>query len=55
MAEEHDKHKVGDSSWTGRKRRGEKDSNSFGTFVAKSKTNNVGKEHLKRHHGGYGL
>lgn len=43
------------STWKGRQRRGEKDSNSFQTFVSRAKRSNVGQAHLKRHHGGYGL
>lgn len=43
------------STWKGRLRRGEKDTNSFATFVADSKRSNEGREHLKRQHGGYGL
>lgn len=43
------------STWKGRLRRGEKDSNSFATFVARIKRTNEGKAHLNRHHGGYGL
>jgi hypothetical protein len=43
------------STWRGRQRRGEKDSNSFATFVSRAKRTNEGKDHLKRHHGGHGL
>lgn len=43
------------STWKGRQRGVEKDSNSFATFVAEAKRSNEGKAHLKRHHGGHGL
>lgn len=43
------------STWKGRQRKGEKCVNSFATFVATAKRSNEGREHLKRHHGGYGL
>ena len=43
------------STWKGRQRRGEKDHNSFATFVSRAKRSNEGKAHLKRHHGGHGL
>jgi hypothetical protein len=44
-----------DSRWTGRRRGDEKTRNSFAEFVARSKQNNNGRAHLKKHHGGFGL
>ena len=43
------------STWKGRERKGERDSNSFKTFVSRAKRSNEGKAHLRRHHAGHGL
>lgn len=43
------------STWKGRRRKGERDNNSFAAFVAKAKRSDYGRAHLERHHGGYGL
>ena len=43
------------STWKGRERRGERDNNSFKTFVSRAKRSKDGQAHLKRHHGGLGL
>lgn len=43
------------STWTGRRRKGERDNNSFAAFVAEAKRSEHGRDHLKRHHGSYGL
>lgn len=43
------------TKWLGRKPKGFQDSNSFATFVSRSKTNKTGRAHLERNHGGFGL
>ena len=43
------------STWKGRERKGERDNNSFKTFVSRAKRSKDGQAHLKRHHAGHGL
>lgn len=44
-----------ENRWNGRQRGALKTTNSFAAFVAKAKQNSGGQDHLKRHHGGFGL
>ena len=53
--ERYTKFYPGESSWKGRLPRSEKCTNSFKHFVAVAKSTKAGKDHLKQHHGGYGL
>lgn len=42
-------------TWKGRLPKDERCVNSFADFVARAKRTKEGKDHLKTHHGGYGL
>lgn len=42
-------------TWMGRRPKGQQDTNSFKTFVDRAKKTKAGRDHLRRHHKGYGI
>lgn len=43
------------STWKGKLPKGQRCNHSFNAFVSTAKRFKEGKQHLERHHGGYGL